>query len=141
MCDWVYWVLTKFTKFDQLARQTTNWTTVLPNFENKIQWSPGVLLISTRKKYPVLAAKAVHILLQFSTSCLCQQAFSCLTNIKSKERKKETVCWGTTVGVFIKNLIKNSTLVQKETKWSLTLKVNLILTVMGTLFWCLSKLS
>ena len=134
MCDWVCWVLTKFTKFNQFARQTTEWTTVLLNFDNEIQWSADVLRISTRKNYPVIIAKAMHNLLQFPTSCLCQQAFSCLTNIMSKE----TVCWGTTVGVFVKNLVRNSTFVQKETNWSLTLKVNLILTVTGTSFWCLT---
>nr|XP_006124427.1 creatine kinase S-type, mitochondrial [Pelodiscus sinensis] len=44
-----------------------------------------VFWISIRREYPVISAKAVNILLQFSTSYLCEQAFSCLTNIKSKE--------------------------------------------------------
>jgi hypothetical protein len=44
-----------------------------------------VLWILIRKEYPVTSAKVVKILLQFSTSCLCEQVFSCLTNIKSKE--------------------------------------------------------
>jgi hypothetical protein len=48
--------------------------------------SPDVFWISIRKEYPVISAKAVNILLQFSTSYLYEQAFSCLTNIKSKER-------------------------------------------------------
>jgi hypothetical protein len=42
--------------------------------------------ISIRKEYTVISAKAVKILLQLSTSYLCEQAFSCLTNIKSKDR-------------------------------------------------------
>jgi len=50
------------------------------------------------KKYPVIIAKAMHNLLQFPTSCLCQQASPCLTNI-TNIMSKETVCWGTTVGV------------------------------------------
>jgi hypothetical protein len=45
-----------------------------------------IFWISVRKEYPVISAKAVKILLRFSTSCLCEQAFSCLTNIKSEER-------------------------------------------------------
>jgi hypothetical protein len=44
--------------------------------------------ISIRKEYPVFSAKAVKILLQFSTSYLCEQAFSCLTNIKTKYRNR-----------------------------------------------------
>jgi hypothetical protein len=47
-----------------------------------------VFWISIRKEYPVISAKAVKILLQFSTSCLCEQAFSCLTNIKIKDRNR-----------------------------------------------------
>jgi hypothetical protein len=50
--------------------------------------SPDVFWISIRKEYPVISAKAVNILFKFSTSYLCEQAFSCLTNIKSKERNR-----------------------------------------------------
>jgi hypothetical protein len=41
---------------------------------------------SIRKEYPVISAIAVKILLQFSTSYLSEQVFTCLTNIKSKDR-------------------------------------------------------
>jgi hypothetical protein len=47
-----------------------------------------VFWISVRKEYPANSSKAVKILLQFSTSYLCEQAFSCLTNIKSKDRNR-----------------------------------------------------
>jgi hypothetical protein len=47
-----------------------------------------VFWISIRKEYPVISAKAVNILLLFSTSYFCEQAFSCLTNVKSKERNR-----------------------------------------------------
>jgi hypothetical protein len=50
--------------------------------------SPDVFWVSIRKKYPVISAKTVNILLQFSTSYLCEQAFSCLTNIESKEENR-----------------------------------------------------
>jgi hypothetical protein len=45
-----------------------------------------VFWISMRKEYSVISAKAVKISLQFSTSYFCEQAFSRLTNIKSKDR-------------------------------------------------------
>jgi hypothetical protein len=45
------------------------------------------------------------------------------------------------VSVFVENSVKNSTFMQKETNRSVALKVNLILTLMGTLFLCLCKLS
>jgi hypothetical protein len=44
--------------------------------------------ISIRTEYPVISEKAVKILLQFLTSYLCEQAFSCLTNIKNKDRNR-----------------------------------------------------
>jgi hypothetical protein len=44
--------------------------------------------ILIRKQYPMILAKAVKIILLFSTSYLCEQAFSCLTNIKSKDRNR-----------------------------------------------------
>jgi hypothetical protein len=47
-----------------------------------------VFWISKRKEYPVIPAKAVKLLVQFSTSYLSEQPFSCLTNIKSKERHR-----------------------------------------------------
>lgn len=50
--------------------------------------SLDVFWISVRLEYPVVSAKALVILLQFSTSYLCEQAFSCLTTIKSKSRNR-----------------------------------------------------
>jgi hypothetical protein len=90
--------------------------------------SPDVFCIAIRKVYPVISAKAVNMLLQFSTSYLCERAFSCLTNIKSKERNR-LLSVEEELRVFVKNSAKNSTFVQKETIPSVTLKVNLILTL------------
>jgi hypothetical protein len=45
-----------------------------------------VFWISIRKGYPHSSAKAVKTLFQFSTSYLCEQAFSRLTNFESKDR-------------------------------------------------------
>ena len=44
--------------------------------------------ISAKQEYPVISVKALDVLLQFSTSYLCEQAFSCLTIIKSKSRNR-----------------------------------------------------
>jgi len=42
--------------------------------------------ISIRKKYPAILAEALNMLFQLSNSYLCEEAFSCLKNIKIKER-------------------------------------------------------
>lgn len=44
--------------------------------------------VSVQKRYPALHRKAVNILLQFSSSCACEKAFSCLARIKSTERNR-----------------------------------------------------
>jgi hypothetical protein len=44
--------------------------------------------IMTEKEHPNIAKRALHILLQFSTSYLCELGFSTLTNIKYKKREK-----------------------------------------------------
>lgn len=48
--------------------------------------TPDAFWISIRQEYPLISTKAVNILLQFSTSYLSEQAFSCLNHIKSKSR-------------------------------------------------------
>ena len=44
--------------------------------------------IAVKEEYPSLAKKALTILMQFSTSYLCELAFSTLHNIKSKKRER-----------------------------------------------------
>ena len=44
--------------------------------------------ISVKEEFPTIHRKASKILLQFSTSYMCEQAFSCLTSIKSKDRNR-----------------------------------------------------
>ncbi len=44
--------------------------------------------IPAKQEYPVISVKALDVLLHFPTSYLCEQAFSCLTVIKSKSRNR-----------------------------------------------------
>ena len=50
--------------------------------------SLDMLWLSVKTYFPLVTAKVLSMLLQFSTSYLCEQAFSCLTNIKSKSRNR-----------------------------------------------------
>ena len=46
----------------------------------------GNFWISVRHEYPQLFQQAIHILLPFVTTYLCESAFSSLTSIKNKQR-------------------------------------------------------
>lgn len=46
--------------------------------------------ISVKEDYPSVRKKALSILLQFSTSYLCEQRFSLITNIKVKSKSSIT---------------------------------------------------
>ena len=66
--------------------------------------------ISVKVEYPTIHRKAINILLHFSTSYICEQAFSYLTRIKSKDRNclfsienEISVCLSK-VRLWIKNL-------------------------------------
>ena len=48
----------------------------------------GEFWIRVQKEYPCVGKKAIVLLLQFSTSYLCESGFSVLTNIKSKKRER-----------------------------------------------------
>lgn len=47
-----------------------------------------IFWISVESEYPTIHRKAMNILLQFSTSYMCEQAFSCLRSIKTKDRNR-----------------------------------------------------
>jgi hypothetical protein len=88
--------------------------------------SPDVFWSSIRKKYPVISSTAVNNILEFTTSYVCEQAFSCLMG---RRKISCAVCGGRTASEFVKTSIKNSTSVQKETGPSFILKVSFILTL------------
>jgi hypothetical protein len=44
--------------------------------------------ISVEEEYPAIHRKAINILLQFSSAYMCEQALSCLTSIKIKDRNR-----------------------------------------------------
>jgi hypothetical protein len=90
------------------------------------------LWFSRRKEYPVMSAKVVKIPLQFSTSYLREQAFSCIL----KANKKSSVfCPGRTAGMFVKNSAKNLKFVRNETSSSITLRVNFTTTSDVSFIW------
>jgi hypothetical protein len=91
MYDWVRNPFVGFSK-DSLCMQKEEQLTELQRDRTlKMKFSEFALDVcwtSIRNEYPVISAKAVKILLHFSTSYLCEQAFLCLTRIKSKERNR-----------------------------------------------------
>jgi hypothetical protein len=96
-----------------------------------------VFQISVRKEYLVISAKAVKILLQFSTY-LCEQAFSCLTNIKGKERnhvrsleEELSVCLSK-IRPRIQHCAKRNSGIKLKVNFKMTLDVNFILTSFDT---------
>ena len=63
--------------------------------------------IMTEKEHPNIAKRALHILLQFSTSYLCELGFSTLTNIKYKKREKLKCVEEEMRVLFIRNSSQN----------------------------------
>jgi hypothetical protein len=61
------------------------------DYELKLRFKSLSLInfwMSVRKEHPLLAGKATTTLLPFSTSCLCEKAFSSYTNLKTKHRNR-----------------------------------------------------
>ena len=89
------WIRNPFTN------DTSNWNLCLEEEEELISLSSDRTLkikhsefhldrfwISVRGQYPKLSKRAINILLQFSTSYLCELGFSTLTNMKNKKRSR-----------------------------------------------------
>jgi len=89
--DWVRnpFLITDTSVFDstlneekELILLSNNLDLILKHSEESI----NSFWISIRCDYPMIAIKALNILLQFSTSYLCEFGFSALTNINIKKR-------------------------------------------------------
>jgi hypothetical protein len=91
MYDWVRNPSVGFSQ-NSLSMQEKQQLTELQSdrtLKMKFNYVPlDAFCISIRKEYPVISVKAAKNLLQFSTSYLSEQAFSCLTNTKSKDRNR-----------------------------------------------------
>ncbi len=70
--------------------------------------------ILAKQEYLFIAVKALDVLLQFSSSYLCGQAFSCLTVIKSKSINR-LLSVEKELRVSVKNSAINFTDTQRET--------------------------
>ncbi len=90
------WVKNPFTEF---STSTENLLSLQEEELNELQCdrtlkikfneeSLDKFLISAKQEYPVISVKTLDVLLQFSISYLCEQAFSCLAVNKSKSRNR-----------------------------------------------------
>jgi hypothetical protein len=89
MYDWVRNLLLGSHKIHYVWKRKSsllNYSAIVLWMWNSINSHLICFWISVVKEYPVISAKAVKILLQFSTSYLWEHAFSCLANIESKDR-------------------------------------------------------
>jgi len=69
--------------------------------------------IAVKDEYPSLAKKALTILMQFSTSYLCELGFSTLHNIQSKKRER-LCCIEEEMRVFLSGIRPNIETVAKK---------------------------
>ena len=72
------------TEEDELADLRNDRTVKLKHAEIPLD----LFWISTAKEYSQISTRALRILLQFSTSYLCELGFSALVNIKNKKRER-----------------------------------------------------
>jgi hypothetical protein len=91
MCDWFRNPFVGFSQNSLNMQEEEQFTELQCDHTLKMKFSEvsfAMFWISIRKEYYVISTKAVKILLWFSNSYLCEQGFSCLTNIKSKDRNR-----------------------------------------------------
>ncbi|XP_025200617.1 zinc finger BED domain-containing protein 5-like [Melanaphis sacchari] len=90
--DWVRNPFTSLVQTDdcelqQEAVELKNDRTLQLKFK---EMSLNSFWVSLHSEYPRLSTKVIEVLLQFSTSWLCEHGFSALTNIKTKKRQRLT---------------------------------------------------
>ena len=92
-CDWVrnpFAFTTEDTKHLPL-QEAEELTELQADRTMKLKFREETLLqfwILVKREFPVLSEHAMSVLLPFSTTCLCEQGFSALTNIKNKKRER-----------------------------------------------------
>jgi hypothetical protein len=74
-------------ELDVKTRGRTFWAAVWSYTQDEVYWPvPGQVLYFCEGRVPAIHRKAMNIFLTFSTSYMCEQAFSCLTSMKRKDR-------------------------------------------------------
>lgn len=91
--DWVRnpFVITNTSVFELTLNEEEELISLSNNRDLILKYSEESInsfWINIRCDYPMIAKKALKILLQFSTSYLCEFGFSVLTNIKTKKRSR-----------------------------------------------------
>ena len=91
--DWYDWVGSPFVEFEpsegQFSLTEEELASVSSDRKLKLKHSEFTLdafWLLVKKEHPVIAQKALRLLLQFSTSYLCEFGFSALTTMKHKKR-------------------------------------------------------
>ena len=90
------WIRNPYVEFESSEEQFTlreeeELASVLNDRTLKLKYSElnlNAFWILVEKEYPAIAQKALRLLVQFSTSYLCEFGFSALTTIKHKKRAK-----------------------------------------------------
>jgi hypothetical protein len=80
-----------------------------------------------KEEYPAIHRKAINILLQFSSSYMCEQAFSCLSSIKSKGRTFSLQLKMNSICAYLKFSPKLSTCAAKNKQSFYSKEVNFTL--------------
>jgi hypothetical protein len=97
LSDSINWIRNPFDEFTIFSSQglstedAEKLIEISSDYELKLRFKRLSLMnfwLSMRKEYPLLAGKATATLLPFSTTYLCEKAFSSYTNLKTKHRNK-----------------------------------------------------
>jgi hypothetical protein len=97
LSDSINWIRNPFDEFTIFSSQglstedTEKLIEISSVYELKLRFKRLSLInfwLNVRKEYHLLAGKTTTMLLPFSTTCLCEKAFSAYTNLKTKHRNR-----------------------------------------------------